>query len=120
MTSTTVALLQISAFGTDQLKNQAKGIQYCRQAAQLGADIALFPEMWNIGYISFDRDGSRDMLLVQGGDQEGILLAEFDLEPLIKYRQQEVWGAAFRKPARYQALLSQKSNHPFIRSAARR
>ena len=295
MTSTTVALLQISAFGTDQLKNQAKGIQYCRQAARLGADIALFPEMWNIGYtsfdpdrpgarqawfdlaidrqsefitayqtlaaqlnmaialtylenrsglphnvvslidrhgdilftyakvhtcdfdpmeaviesgeefyvstldtaqgdvevgamicfdrefpesarllmlqgaeliltpnaceleinrlsqyrarsfenmvalamanyphpafngnsiafdgISFDRDGSRDMLLVQGGDQEGILLAEFDLAQLRKYRQQEVWGDAFRKPAKYQALLSQKSNPPFIRSAARR
>jgi predicted amidohydrolase len=56
LTSTTVALLQISAFGTDQIKNQAKGIQYCRQAAQLGADIALFPEMWDIGYTSFDPD----------------------------------------------------------------
>jgi len=56
LTSTTVALLQISAFGTDQLKNHAKGIQYCLQAAQLGADIALFPEMWNIGYTSFDPD----------------------------------------------------------------
>jgi predicted amidohydrolase len=26
----------------------------CRQAAALGADIALFPEMWNIGYARFD------------------------------------------------------------------
>lgn len=295
MTSTTVVLLQISAFGADQIKNQAKGIQYCRQAAQLGADIALFPEMWNIGYtsfdldqpgarqawfdlaidrqsefitayqtlsaqlnmaialthlenssglphnvvslidrhgdilftyvkvhtcdfdpmeaviesgeefyvstldtaqgdvevgamicfdrefpesarllmlqgaeliltpnvceleinrlshyrahpfenmvslamanyphpafngnsiafdgISFDRDGSRDMLLVQGGHQDGILLAEFDLVQLREFRQQEAWGDAFRKPAKYQALLSQKSNPPFIRSAARR
>jgi predicted amidohydrolase len=27
----------------------------CRQAAALGADIALFPEMWNIGYAVFDK-----------------------------------------------------------------
>lgn len=27
----------------------------CRQAATLGADIALFPEMWNIGYAMFDK-----------------------------------------------------------------
>jgi hypothetical protein len=35
LTSTTAALLQISAFGADQLNNQAKGIQYCRQAARI-------------------------------------------------------------------------------------
>jgi predicted amidohydrolase len=295
LTSITVALLQISAFGTDQLKNQAKGIQYCRQAAQLGADIALFPEMWNIGYtpydpdqpgahqewlnlaidrqsefvttfqtlaaqldmaialtylenrsgllhnvvslidrhgdilftyakvhtcdfdpmeaviesgdefyvstldtangevevgamicfdrefpesarllmlkgaeliltpnaceleinrlsqyrarsfenmvalamanyphpqfngnsiafdgIAFDQDGSRDMLVEQGEDQEDILLAEFDLDQLRDYRQHEVWGNAFRKPAKYQALLSQEINPPFIRRSAKR
>jgi len=295
LTSLTVALLQISAFGTDQLKNQAKGIQYCRQAAQLGADIALFPEMWNIGYtsfepdrpgarqawidqaidrqsefvttyqtltdqlnmaialtylenrsglphnvvslidrhgdilftyakvhtcdfdpmeaviesgdefyvstldtsqgevkvgakicfdrefpesarllmlegaeliltpnaceleinrlsqyrarsfenmvalamanyphpqfngnsiafdgIAFDQNRSRDMLIVQGGDQEDILLADFDLAQLRQYRQQEVWGDAFRKPAKYQSLLSQDTNPPFTRPAAKR
>jgi predicted amidohydrolase len=27
----------------------------CRQAASIGADVALFPEMWNIGYAVFDR-----------------------------------------------------------------
>lgn len=27
---------------------------FCRRAAALGADIALFPEMWNIGYAVFD------------------------------------------------------------------
>ena len=295
MTSISVALLQISAFGNNQVKNQAKGIQYCRQAAQLGVDIALFPEMWNIGYtsfeperpgarqawidlaidrqsefvttyqtlaaqlnmaialtylenrsslphnvvslidrhgdilftytkvhtcdfdpmeaviesgeefyvstldtaqgelevgamicldrefpesarllmlkgaeliltpnaceleinrlsqyrtrsfenmvalamanyphpqfngnsiafdgIAFDQNGSRDMLIVQGGDQEDILLAEFDLAHLREYRQHEVWGNAFRKPAKYQALLSQETNPPFIRTAAKR
>jgi predicted amidohydrolase len=45
-----VALLQLLSAGYDQAANQAKGEQYCRQARQLGADIALFPEMWNVGY----------------------------------------------------------------------
>ena len=30
--------------------NLAKGIPACRRAAELGADIALFPEMWSNGY----------------------------------------------------------------------
>jgi predicted amidohydrolase len=45
-----VALLQLLSAGYDQNANLAKGHQYCRMAKQLGADIALFPEMWNIGY----------------------------------------------------------------------
>jgi predicted amidohydrolase len=45
-----VALLQLFSFSFDQDANRAKGAQFCRQARQAGADIALFPEMWNIGY----------------------------------------------------------------------
>jgi N-carbamoylputrescine amidase len=45
-----VALLQMFSAGYDQAANQAKGAQFCRQAKAAGADIALFPEMWNIGY----------------------------------------------------------------------
>jgi predicted amidohydrolase len=44
-----VALLQISSFGDDQSKNLAKGVQACREAKALGADLAVFPELWNIG-----------------------------------------------------------------------
>ena len=45
-----VALLQMTACGTDQAANLTKGEAFCRQAAALGADVALFPEMWNVGY----------------------------------------------------------------------
>ena len=45
-----VALLQMAAGGSDQDANEAKGAEYCRRASDLGADIALFPEMWNIGH----------------------------------------------------------------------
>ncbi len=37
-----------------QGKNVEKADDFCRKAAALGADIALFPEMWNIGYAAFD------------------------------------------------------------------
>ncbi len=36
--------------GLDQAANKEKGEAFCRKAAQAGADIALFPEMWNVGY----------------------------------------------------------------------
>jgi predicted amidohydrolase len=50
MNKIVVALLQISACGTDLVSNQAKGEAYCRQASAMGADIALFPELWSVGY----------------------------------------------------------------------
>jgi N-carbamoylputrescine amidase len=45
-----VALLQIEAAAYDQAENLMRGERACRRAAALGADIALFPEMWNVGY----------------------------------------------------------------------
>ena len=49
-----LALLQITPTGT-QNGNLLKGIQACRDAARMGADLALFPEMWSIGYDIYDR-----------------------------------------------------------------
>jgi predicted amidohydrolase len=46
----TVALLQITPSGDDQNRNLAKGLEYCRKAKALGADLAVFPELWNIGF----------------------------------------------------------------------
>lgn len=50
MADLTIALLQLTSHGMDQDANLAKGDAACRRARELGADIALFPEMWNIGY----------------------------------------------------------------------
>ena len=54
-----IALLQMNSCGDDVAANRAKGETYCREAAALGADIALFPEMWSIGYTACpgDADG---------------------------------------------------------------
>ncbi len=45
-----IALLQLAGYGLDVAANLAKGERFCREAKKLGADIVLFPEMWNIGY----------------------------------------------------------------------
>ncbi len=44
-----IALLQIAPTGTLE-GNRQKGMDYCRRAHDMGADIALFPEMWSNGY----------------------------------------------------------------------
>ncbi|MFA5075157.1 MAG: carbon-nitrogen hydrolase family protein [Candidatus Babeliales bacterium] len=49
-----IALLQMNTCGFNQEKNLKKGIKFCEQAAKMGADIVLFPEMWNIGYKSYN------------------------------------------------------------------
>jgi len=45
----TVALLQMLPSNKTE-ENILIADRYCRQAAQMGADIALMPEMWNVGY----------------------------------------------------------------------
>jgi len=49
-----IALLQITPGDTLQ-ENLEKGVTYCRKAKKLGADIALFPEMWSNGYRIYNR-----------------------------------------------------------------
>lgn len=54
MSKLKIALLQISPFGSIE-RNLQKGIEQCRKAKETGADIALFPEMWSIGYDIYER-----------------------------------------------------------------
>lgn len=49
MGSLRIALLQMTACGSEQDANRAKGEVFCRRASEMGADISLLPEMWNIG-----------------------------------------------------------------------
>ena len=54
MSKLKIALLQIKPTGT-LAGNLEKGITACRQAKSLGANIALFPEMYSIGYDIYER-----------------------------------------------------------------
>ena len=44
-----IALLQLLPEDTTE-KNLIKGLEACRKAKEMGADVALFPEMWSDGY----------------------------------------------------------------------
>lgn len=44
-----IALLQLQAT-YNQDESLSKGIEYCRKAKKLHADMVVFPEMWNMGY----------------------------------------------------------------------
>ena len=71
--------------------------------------------------IAFDAQGrSRDTLVVEAGEQEGIYLAAFDLDALRAYRRREAWGNAYRKPRAYGMLTSAAVEEPFVRRDARR
>ncbi len=53
-----VAMLQMNPEGYDVKANMKKGEEFCRKAREMGADIALFPEIWSIGYSRYHWDGS--------------------------------------------------------------
>jgi N-carbamoylputrescine amidase len=54
MTVIKVALLQMTGCGHDRSASLSKGELFCRRARAMGADIALFPEMWSIGMTFFN------------------------------------------------------------------
>jgi predicted amidohydrolase len=55
-----IALLQLTASPRDVDANLRKGDDFCRRAASEGAHVALFPEMWSIGYQPFDPGNPAD------------------------------------------------------------
>lgn len=59
--------------------------------------------------------GSRDTLIVDAGEDEGIVLATFPLSLMREYRQKEVHGNAYRRPDKYGLLVSKDRQPPFIR-----
>jgi len=59
--------------------------------------------------------GSRDTCLVEAGEEEGIYIADFDMDMLRNYRKTEVHGNAYRRPEKYEALISYEKTEPFIR-----
>lgn len=92
-----VALLQMQSFGNDQKRNMDKAERFCRRAAEMGADIALMAEMWNIGYTRFEADvpGEREKFWAQavptchGSIQRFARLAkELDMAIGVTYEQE--------------------------------
>jgi predicted amidohydrolase len=63
---------------------------------------------------------SRDTLILEAGEEEGIFMAEFPIEEIRAYRNKEVHGNAYRHPRKYQILVSEEIQEPFIRDDYRK
>ncbi len=64
--------------------------------------------------------GSRDTLIIEAGEREGIYIADFPVDEIREYRRREVHGNAYRRPRKYKLLISEHVEQPFIREDARR
>ncbi len=54
--------------------------------------------------------GVRDMCILEAPEEEGIYLAEIDMDMLRDYRNREVMGNKYRHPNKYNALTSSESD----------
>ena len=73
MASFSIALLQMRS-GASQQENLEKGLLWCRKAKEMGADLALFPEMWSCGY---DLSGNEAELAARAVPRDGSFLQAF-------------------------------------------
>ncbi|MBD5112855.1 MAG: carbon-nitrogen hydrolase family protein [Ruminococcaceae bacterium] len=67
-----------------------------------------------------DMPGSRDMCVLESGEQEGIYLSELDMDMIREYRSREVHGDSYRRPELYKQMISEVKNPPFIRADFRK
>jgi len=89
--------------------NYPAGVPDCDGGSSLFDGVAYLPEL----------EGSRDTCVLLAGEEEGLFLAELDLDRLRRYREQEVHGNAYRRPSKYALLIDGKVEEPFIRKDRR-
>jgi predicted amidohydrolase len=71
-----VALLQLIP-AHESGENLEKGLAYCKRAKEMGADLVLFPEMWNIGYRFPVGEDDMQKWLESAIDSDSIFIKEF-------------------------------------------
>lgn len=64
--------------------------------------------------------GSRDTLIIEAGEREGVYIADFPIDEIREYRSHEVHGNAYRHPQKYKLILSDSIEEPFIRADYRK
>ncbi len=138
MNSLKVALLQLLPENTIE-ENMKKGLEYCKKAKDMGA--RAYENMVGIATVNYpagqpdcnghstafdgiayrpSEPGSRDTLIIEAGEREGIYIADFPVNEIREYRRREVHGNAYRRPRKYKLLVSEHVEEPFIRKDARR
>lgn len=96
-----VALLQMTGCSHDKSASLAKGEVFCRRARAMGADIALFPEMWSIGMTFYDpkREGERERWQALAISRDDAFIVHFknlarELNMAIALTYLEKWNGA--------------------------
>lgn len=64
--------------------------------------------------------GSRDTLIIEAGEREGIYMADFPINEIREYRQNEVHGNSYRHPQKYRILVEECIKEPFKREDYRK
>lgn len=72
-----------------------------------------------IAYRSTEPD-SRDTLIIEAGEREGIYIADFPIDEIREYRSREIHGNAYRHPRKYKMLITESIEEPFIRKDFRK
>ena len=85
--------------------NYPFGQQDCNGHSSAFDGVAYLPEL----------AGSRDTCILEAGEEEGMYVAQFNIDMLRKYRSEEVHGNAYRHPGKYHLLVEEKIQEPFIR-----
>lgn len=67
-----------------------------------------------------DGSGSRDTMIIEAGENEGIYIADFPIDEIREYRSREVHGNAYRRPWKYGLLTEENIEEPFVRADYRR
>jgi predicted amidohydrolase len=109
-----IALLQLASHGADEATAVREGERWCRRAAALGADVALFPEMWQLGYQACpDHAAGRHAWCALATDEHGPfverfarLAAELRMAIVVTYLQR--WVPAPRNAA---TLIDRHGRH---------
>lgn len=103
MKSIRVALLQMVGCGNDVAAALAKGEFFCRRARAMGADVALFPEMWSTGMTFFDQKqaGAREAWEARAIGRDDLFITHFrnlarELKMAIALTYLERWEGAPR------------------------
>ena len=107
---------RLSQFKTRAVENMV-GVAMANYAAPQnnGHSIAFDP----VAYPVIDGE-ARNTLIIEAGENEGVYLAEFDMDRIRAYRERETWGNAYRRPRLYGMLTANEVHPPFVRSDATR
>jgi predicted amidohydrolase len=95
-------ILTPNACGLDELRLDQFKIRAWENS--VGTAMVNYPAPYQNGQsIAFDAEGK---CLVKAGTEEGIFLARFDINKLRKTRASSIWANAYRRPHRYQDLIT--------------